>query len=51
LTENRDDKCETRGGMIKKNRRRVTKSEIVVFVSYLATLLVATAIERSINNN
>jgi len=33
-----------------KNRKRVTKSEIVVFMSYLATLLVVMVIQRSINN-
>jgi cell division protein FtsL len=46
--ENRDDKYETRSEIIKKNRITVTKSEIVVFVSYLATLLVVTVIQRSI---
>jgi len=33
-----------------KSRRSVTKSEIVVFVPYLATLLVVTVTERLINN-
>jgi len=46
---NRDDKCETRGEMI-NNQRWVTKSELVVFMSYLATLLVVTVIQRSTNN-
>jgi hypothetical protein len=32
------------------NRKRVMKSEIVVFMSYLATLLLVRVIQRSINN-